>query len=121
MTARRPDSEGHGMERPKHILVVELDPGVRSVVCESLATFGYRVDVAEDAPAMLRILEGSDPIDLIVLDASLCHLEPITLATRAREHGIRLVMMSGSPRRMEEFAGRHDQLMCKPFKPGRLR
>ena len=50
-----------------------------------------------------------------MLDASTSAAEDVTLATLARNRGIRLVMISGHPEVMEAFHDRADQLLWKPF------
>jgi two-component system OmpR family response regulator len=64
------------MERsPAHILLVDDDPGIRSLVSAYLTREGYDVESAEDGPAMDRALTGANrtgnPFDLIVLDLML--------------------------------------------------
>jgi two-component system OmpR family response regulator len=64
------------MERsPAHILLVDDDPGIRSLVSAYLTREGYDVESAEDGPAMDRAMTGANrtgnPFDLIVLDLML--------------------------------------------------
>jgi two-component system, OmpR family, response regulator len=101
--------------QPKHILVVDHDGDIREVVSTLLVDLGYRVSVAKDAKATRAILDA-DGIDVIVLDASTSDMEDISLAMEAKNHGIRLVMISGNPKEMELFHNRADQLLWKPFR-----
>jgi DNA-binding response OmpR family regulator len=102
------------MEEPKHVLVMERDEALRQTVCEMLADLGYRVTTAEDAGRMRAVL-AADRIDLIVLDATMSEREEFSLASQAKESGIRLVMVSGHPETMQSFQDRADQLLWKPF------
>jgi DNA-binding response OmpR family regulator len=109
------DGEWAILDAQKHVVVVERDAAVRQTICELLVDLGCRVDMAENAAEMRRSLARSDPVDLIVLDASVSEAETVTLAVQAREHGVRLVMISGRPATMEQFEARADQLLWKPF------
>jgi DNA-binding NtrC family response regulator len=98
----------------KHILVVDHDGDVRQTVADLLLDLGYLVTLAKNADAMRAIL-AANMIDLIVLDASTSDAEAVTLATVARERGIRLIMISGHPQIMKAYDERADQLLWKPF------
>jgi DNA-binding NtrC family response regulator len=101
-------------------LVVDDDGDVRAVIADILLDLGHRVSLAKDAAAMRAFLDTSDRVGLIVLDASADH-EAASLAVMARERGLRLVMISGHPKLMEEYHGRVDQLLHKPFGTNDLR
>lgn len=104
------------MTRPLHILVVDDEKSVREVIAEQLAATEYRVSVASDGATMRRFLDTPEPVDLIVLDALMPGEPAVTLALHARDRGIKLVMMSGSPDKMEEYKDKADQLLLKPFR-----
>jgi DNA-binding NtrC family response regulator len=102
------------MTPPTHILVVDHAGEVRQIVADLLLALGYVVTLAKDAATMKAVL-ATDTIKLIVLDASTSNVESMTLATVARQRGIRLVMISGHPTQMEAAQDRADQLLWKPF------
>jgi two-component system, OmpR family, response regulator len=104
----------------KHILVVDHDGDVRDIIADLLMDVGYRVSSAKDGPGMRGYIESSDRVDLMVLDASSSALEAKSLAVQARDEGIRLVMISGSPSLMQEYHDRADQLLHKPFSAAEL-
>ena len=108
-------SENGGDVQPKHILVIDHDGDIRDVVSGLLLDLGYQVSVAKDAAATHAILDA-DAIDLIVLDVSTSDMADVSLAIEAKDRGIRLVMISGSPKEMELFQTRADQLLWKPFR-----
>jgi DNA-binding NtrC family response regulator len=99
---------------PRHVLIVDHDGDVREVVSELLLDLGFRVSTAEDAATMHALLDR-ESIELVVLDASTSAPRETDLALEAKEHGIRLVMISGHPDIMERFQDRADQLLWKPF------
>ena len=99
-----------------HILVVDDDGDVRDVIANLLVDLGYRVSVANGGERMRAFLETPDPVDLIVLDASMPGEPSVSLALHAKDRGIRLVMISGDPAKMKEFHDRADQLLWKPFR-----
>lgn len=111
MTER--DSQARRSRRV-HVVVVDHDDDVREVLREEILHLGYRASVAKDAPSIRAVLENAD-VDLILLDASTLYLMGIDLVLEAAERGIRIVMISGHPRIMEEFNDRADQLLYKPF------
>jgi CheY-like chemotaxis protein len=85
---------GHG----KTILLVEDQADVREVVKASLSGLGYRVLTAPDGPSGLRILEGDEPIDLLLTDVVMPNgMTGIELAQDARRlrQDIRIVVISG--------------------------
>jgi len=104
----------------KHILVVDDDGDVRSILVDILRDREYRVSSAVDGITMRQFLEGNDPVDAIVLDAAMPGESSVTLALLAKEMGLPLVMVSGSPDDMQ-FAIDHDlQMLEKPFKGQQL-
>jgi DNA-binding NtrC family response regulator len=103
------------MAAVKHILVVDDDGDVRSVLVDILRDREYRVSSAVDGITMRQFLEGNDPVDAIVLDAAMPGEASGTLALLAP-----LVMVSGSPDDMQ-FAIDHGlQMLEKPFKGQQL-
>jgi DNA-binding NtrC family response regulator len=107
-------SENCRVAAPKHVLIVDHDGDVREVVSDLLLDLGFRVSTAEDAATMHALLDR-ESIELVVLDASTSAPRETDLALEAKEHGIRLVMISGHPDIMERFQDRADQLLWKPF------
>src|SRR5687767_2440532 len=93
-----------------HVLVIDHDGDVREIIAELLLDLGHRVSLAKDGDAMRAFIQARDKVQLIVLDASTSDAEEITLGIQAREHGIRLIMISGHPDIMERYQDRADQL-----------
>ena len=108
------------MTPPKHILVVDHDGDVRQIIADLLLDLGHVVTLAKDSATMRAVLDAN-VVELVVLDASTSDIEAITLATVARDRGIRLLMISGHPTIMEAYQDRADQLLWKPFKGDALK
>jgi DNA-binding response OmpR family regulator len=108
------------MSAPRHILVVDDDGDVRQIIADLLLDLGYRVSLAAGGEAMGAFLDAADPVDLVVLDATMPGEPSVSLALRAKENGIRVVMISGSPDKMKAAHDKVDQLLYKPFRSAEL-
>jgi two-component system NtrC family response regulator len=71
------------MNKPKAILVIDDDAGIRRVVEYQLQEAGHRVVTAPDGPAGLRLVE-SDSIDLVVTDVRMPAMDGVELLARLR-------------------------------------
>lgn len=89
---------------------------VRDVIAEQLVELGHRVSVASDGATMRQSLDTPAPVDLILLDALMPGESGVSLALHARDRGIKVVMISGSPDKMKEYQDKADQLLWKPFR-----
>jgi DNA-binding NtrC family response regulator len=98
----------------EHILVVDDDSDVRFVIAEMLRSYGYRVSCSVDGASMREFLQGTDPVDAIVLDMLMPGENGKTLAFHAKELGLPVVLISGSLEAMEFAAENHLQLLSKP-------
>ncbi len=87
------------VNRAKRILVVEDEPAVREVVCETLATTGYPVVSASDGVEALQIVaEASEPFDLLVTDMVMPKgISGVELAIRLNQQQpeLKVIYMSG--------------------------
>jgi DNA-binding NtrC family response regulator len=104
------------MADQKHILVVDDDGDVRAIIVDMLQERGYRVDSAADGISMRDFLQGDDPVNAIVLDAVMPGESSTALALHARELGLPVVMISGSPEMMQFAIENGLQLLEKPFR-----
>ena len=79
------------------ILVVEDEPGVRSLVDRMLSRLGYRVLSARDAQEAFAILHSDGPIDLVLCDVVMPDLAGPEVVSRiqARSPRTRALFMSG--------------------------
>jgi CheY-like chemotaxis protein len=82
-----------------HILVVEDDEAYRRLVVRMLETAGYHVMTAGDFAAAMAIIEGPDPIDLLLTDVGMPpgtpHGVSIGSIAQLKRRGLRLIYMSG--------------------------
>jgi DNA-binding NtrC family response regulator len=81
----------------RHILVVDDEPDIRSLVMEILEDEGFTVAVAENAAKARELVESFNP-DLVLLDIWMPDIDGITLLKEWHENNILsapVVMMSG--------------------------
>ena len=99
-----------------HILVLEGDVDVRSVLVEMLEHVGFTPIPAESDAAMRDILAAEAlTVDAVVLDYAVPGGPRAELALRAKSLRLPVVMISGSLEAMK-FAGENGlQLLHKPF------
>jgi PAS domain S-box-containing protein len=104
----------------ERVLVVEDEPDVRMLVVDVLKDLGYRVIVACDSHEALPVLQGSEPVDLLVTDVGLPGLNGRQLAEVARQHRpeLKVLFMTGYAKEAEvrgDFLDDGMDLLTKPF------
>ncbi|MBH3439942.1 GAF domain-containing protein [Pseudomonas luteola] len=72
-------------EHGETVLIVEDEPIVRELIVEVLKDLGYKALQAHDGPSGLKIIQSSQPIDLLITDIGLPGLNGRQLADAARE------------------------------------
>jgi two-component system, NtrC family, sensor kinase len=102
------------------VLVVEDDADVRAYVVETLSELNYSVRQASNAEAALSILDGPDPVDLLLTDVVMPGMNGRSLAEAAKQRrpGLKVLYMTGYSRNAIVHQGRLDAgvaLMQKPF------
>jgi two-component system, OmpR family, response regulator len=115
-------------EDPLHLLVVDDDADIRTMLCDYLARNGYRVSAAADAAGMHRQLaaagagSGADAgkaIDLILLDLGLPDANGLDLLRELRPaFAGRVIVVSGQGETVERIVGLElgaDDYVSKPF------
>jgi DNA-binding response OmpR family regulator len=106
------------MNTAAHVLAVDDDEDVRSLVCELLKRAGYRVTEASDGRAALRLLFDERP-DLVLLDVSMPELDGWATLARIRElSDVPVVMLSALGAELEKvraLRGGADDYITKPF------
>jgi CheY-like chemotaxis protein len=120
--ARAQTPRGHG----ELILIVDDEPGIRSMIEHALGRSGYRTLCATDgAEAMAVFTTHAQAIALVVTDVDMPRLSGAALALALRElrPDLPLLVMSGlasgGDRADEVFAARAlaQQFLLKPFSP----
>jgi CheY-like chemotaxis protein len=102
------------------VLLVEDEPGVRSVVVEVLAELGYVTHEAVDAPGAMALQEGLDTLDLLITDVGLPGMNGRQLAgaMRARRPGLKVLFVTGYASQaavLGEFLEPGMEILAKPF------
>jgi two-component system OmpR family response regulator len=111
------------MSRSSHILVVDDDREIRSLVARFLEQHKFRVTTVADGKSMLQALAASR-IDLIVLDLMLPGEDGLTLCRKVRAEAstpiIILTAIGGETDRIIGLELGADDYLAKPFNPREL-
>lgn len=111
------------MAREPHILVVDDDREIRSLVAQFLKRHGFRVDTAADGAAMFRMLDGGR-FDLVVLDLMLPGEDGLSLCRRLRnDSNLPIIMLTAMGEEADRVIGLEmgaDDYLPKPFGPREL-
>jgi two-component system OmpR family response regulator len=107
----------------QHLLIVDDDKEIRTLLSQFLSQHGYRVSVAGDGRAMLQVLDGAR-IDLIVLDVMLPGEDGLSLCRRVRSAATTpIVMLTAAGGETDRIVGLEmgaDDYLPKPFNPREL-
>ena len=105
------------------ILVVDDDPGIRSVVCNYLTEHGYDVETVGDGKGLERRL-AHGKVDLVVLDVMLPGDDGLTICRRlADDDGPAIIMLSALGGDSDRIVGLElgaDDYLPKPCNPREL-
>ncbi|MEO7183155.1 MAG: ATP-binding protein [Gemmatimonadaceae bacterium] len=120
-TAARPSIPEALHEGHEHVLLVDDDEQVRSLLVRVLSGAGYRVSVAEDGQAALELLESLHDVDLVLTDLVMPRLGGRALRDILRERpgAPAVLVMSGYAPGAEE-RGTFEHVISKPFAPADL-
>ena len=107
------------MDAPDHILIVDDDAEIRSLLSQYLAKNSLRVTAVADGRAMWRALEAGR-IDLIVLDLMLPGEDGLTLCRnlRAKSFDVPVIMLTARGEETDRVVGLEmgaDDYLAKPF------
>jgi two-component system, OmpR family, response regulator len=106
-----------------HILVVDDDPQIRSLLNEYLAENELRVSAASNGAQMSEIL-AEETIDLVVLDLRLAGEDGMAIARTLREQSsVPIVMLTAVRDEADRVMGLElgaDDFLTKPFSPREL-
>jgi two-component system phosphate regulon response regulator OmpR len=106
-----------------HLLVVDDDTRIRTLLREFLTSNGFRVTVASTADEARRKLEGLD-FDLIVLDIMMPGESGVELTRSLREEKdvpiLMLTALSETDSRITGLEAGADDYLPKPFDPREL-
>lgn len=106
------------MTSPIHILVVDDDARIRSMLRRYLKDEGFEISEAEDGPTLRSALAGK-PADLVLLDLVLPGEDGFTLAHYIRQRSSTpIIMLTGKGDVIDRVAGLEagaDDYIAKPF------
>ncbi|MCG5243168.1 response regulator [Azospirillum doebereinerae] len=114
------------MDRTPHLLVVDDDREIRSLVAQFLTKHGFRVTGVKDGAEMMRTLDGAR-VDLIVLDLMLPGEDGLSLCRRLRASAptaqTPVIMLTAMGEETDRIVGLEmgaDDYLAKPFSPREL-
>ena len=111
------------MSQPAHILVVDDDHEIRTLLAEYLEKNALRVSVARDGKEMYRVLDRVR-VDLVVLDILLPGDDGLTLCRALRASSqLPIIMLTARGDDVDRILGLElgaDDYLPKPFKPREL-
>ena len=111
------------MDLQSLLLVVDDDPDLRRLISGFLTEHGYRVETAEDAVQMRRVLDEQRP-DLVILDVMMPGEDGLSAARRlTSERGPALIMLSALGTDTDRIIGLEigaDDYLAKPCNPREL-
>ena len=111
------------MDTPDHILVVDDDAEIRTLLGTYLQKNGYRTSIAADGDSMWKVLERN-AVDLIVLDLMLPGEDGLTLCRRLRaDRDTPVIMLTARGEETDRIVGLEmgaDDYLAKPFSPREL-
>lgn len=110
-------------DNASHVLIVDDDERIRSLLARYLQGNGYRVSVAADAETAWNAMRGL-AFDAIILDVMMPGEDGISLAKRLRqESNVPILMLTARSEPEERLQGLEtgvDDYMSKPFEPKEL-
>ena len=111
------------MESQDHILVVDDDAEIRSLLGDYLRKNGYRVSLGGDGQAMRTALSRGK-IDLVVLDLMMPGEDGLSLCRDLRSHSdLPVIMLTARGEETDRIVGLEmgaDDYLAKPFNPREL-
>jgi two-component system OmpR family response regulator len=111
------------MERSPHILVVDDDREICSLVSQFLSRHALRVTTARDGAEMMKIMEAAR-IDLVVLDVMLPGEDGLSLCRKLRaDSATPVIMLTAMGEDVDRIVGLEmgaDDYLPKPFNPREL-
>jgi two-component system OmpR family response regulator len=111
------------METQEHLLVVDDDREIRSLLSAYLEQVNYRVTAVADGKEMRRVL-GSSRVDMVVLDLMLPGEDGLALCRELRSRSrIPILMLTARGEETDRIVGLEmgaDDYLPKPFSPREL-
>jgi len=111
------------MSELSHILIVDDDEAIRSLLADFLSHYQFEVTTAGDGKGLFTAL-GEHSFDLIILDVMLPGEDGLSLCQRIRQHSnIPIIMLTAIGEEADRIVGLEmgaDDYVAKPFNPREL-
>jgi two-component system OmpR family response regulator len=107
------------MDDKTHILIVDDEQDICTLVDQYLTDEGYQVSIAHDGAAMRQVI-ARDPVDLVLLDIVLPNDDGLSIARalRVENPNIGIIMLTGRGDTIDRIVGLEmgaDDYLAKPF------
>lgn len=103
-----------------NILVVEDEKNMQNIICDYLNRGGHACFTADDGVDALMLLKNN-PMDLMILDIMMPHLDGFSVCKTAREmSSLPIIMLTAKSDEEDKLKGYElgaDDYMTKPFSP----
>lgn len=103
-----------------NILIVEDEKNMQDIICEYMRRGGHTCFTADDGVDALMLLKNN-PMDLMILDIMMPHLDGFSVCKAAREmSGLPIIMLTAKSDEEDKLKGYEhgaDDYMTKPFSP----
>jgi DNA-binding response OmpR family regulator len=114
-------------ELRRHVLVIDDEPYIGRIIQLKLENGPYAVEVYQEGAAALERLRTADPVDLILLDIMMPHMNGFEVLTALRRlpghHETPVIMLTAkghaTDREQAASLGASD-FLTKPFSPKKL-
>ena len=105
------------------VLVVEDEKNMQEIIAEYMQRGGHTCFTADDGIDALMVLKN-DPVDLMILDIMMPHLDGFSVCKMAREmSGLPIIMLTAKSNEDDKLKGYDlgaDDYITKPFSPNVL-
>jgi signal transduction histidine kinase len=109
-------------QRGARVLVCDDDSDVRTLIGTLLRNLGHTVWEASDPGAAIQLLEGEQPLDLLLVDYAMPEMNGLAVIDRAQtcQPGIKTLLITGHMEVLQANATLGVPVLPKPFKLGEL-
>lgn len=111
----------------RNVLVIDDEPYIGRIIQLKLETGPYQVDICADARSALDLLRGDLPIDVILLDIMMPHMNGFEVLTELRRLPHRcetpVIMLTAKGQETDRAQARSlgaSDFLTKPFSPKKL-
>jgi two-component system, OmpR family, response regulator MprA len=116
-------TDNRSLTTPPHVLVVDDDPRMLSMMRRVLEVDGYSVATADGGDAALEIVR-TESVDLLILDVMMPGADGFEVCrTVRRESGVPILMLTARDEAVDKITGLDcgaDDYVVKPFNPDEL-